>query len=81
MMSPKQPWRQSQNHGSRLHARVYFRLVYEVIKPMNYNNLVQNRKATCNEHDNIFGGKPDENQTVVEKAGLDPEYRDLLKTR
>jgi hypothetical protein len=55
-------------------------LVYNANNPMNYNNLVQNRKATCNEHDNSFGGKPEENRPVVEKAGLEPEYRSLLKT-
>ena len=47
---------------------------------MNYNNRNQNRKATCNEHDNFFGGKPEEAKPVVEKAGLEAEYRDLLKT-
>ncbi len=47
---------------------------------MNYNNMVQNRKATCNEHDNIFVGKPDENRPAVEKAGLEAEYRSLLET-
>lgn len=56
--------------------------MYRVNKLMNYNNMVQNRKATCNEHDNIFifGGKLDENRPAVEKAGLDAEYRSLLET-
>lgn len=54
-------------------------LVYRVPNPMNYNNLVQDRKATCNEHDNFFGAKPEEHKAAVEKAGLEPAYRDLLK--
>ncbi|MEN6451745.1 MAG: right-handed parallel beta-helix repeat-containing protein [Thermoguttaceae bacterium] len=54
-------------------------LVYKVKTPMFYNNLVQNRKATCNEHDNFFNAKPDDAKNVVEKAGLEPAYRGLLK--
>lgn len=55
-------------------------LVYNTQTPMFYNNKAQNRKATCNEHSNFFGAKPDENQPIIEKAGLEPEYRNLLKT-
>lgn len=33
-------------------------VVYNVRTPMNYNNRVQNRIATCNEHDNFFGVRP-----------------------
>jgi len=46
---------------------------------MNYNNGAQNRKATCKEHDNFFGMKPDQARPIVEKAGLEVAYRDLLK--
>ena len=46
---------------------------------MNYNNGNQNRKDTCKEHDNFFGVKPDQAKDIVEKAGLEAEYRDLLK--
>ncbi|MBN2294105.1 MAG: right-handed parallel beta-helix repeat-containing protein [Pirellulales bacterium] len=62
-------------------------LVYRVPKPMNYNNKPQNRKDTCKEHDNWFGDEfakdadklPEGAKKVVEKAGLQPEYQDLLK--
>jgi hypothetical protein len=53
-------------------------LVYNVT-PMSYNNTNQDRKATCNEHDNFFGGKPDENKSLVDQAGLELAYRDLLE--
>jgi len=33
-------------------------VVYNVRTPMNYNNRVQKRIATCNEHDNWFGTAP-----------------------
>ncbi len=33
-------------------------LVYNVTRPMNYNNRAQNRIATCREHDNFFGVRP-----------------------
>ena len=53
---------------------------------MNYNNLAQNRKATCNEHDNWFPTQaedlselPSEAKEVAARAGLLPEFRDLLK--
>jgi hypothetical protein len=54
-------------------------LVYNVQTPMNYNNHAQNRKDTCKEHDNSFGEKPDQAKPITEKAGLEPEYQDLLK--
>ena len=54
-------------------------LVYNVGKPMVYNNGPQGRQGTCKEHDNFFGGKPDQARPVVDKAGLEAEYRDLLK--
>ena len=46
---------------------------------MFYNNLVQNRNATCKEHDNFFGSRPDEAKPIAERAGLEAKYRDLLK--
>ena len=54
-------------------------LVYNVNDPMHYNNHAQDRKATCNEHDNLFSVDPKEAASVVEKAGLEPKYRDLLE--
>jgi hypothetical protein len=56
-------------------------LVHGVRLPMTYNNKYQNRKATCKVHDNFFDVRPDDAKAVVEKAGLDAEYRDLLLTR
>jgi len=61
-------------------------VVYHVRKPMNYNNQRQDRISTCNEHDNFFGNEfaedaeklPEGAKTVIDKAGLTPEYRDLL---
>ena len=56
-------------------------LVYRVVcNPMNYNNLVQNRKATCKEHDNFFGSRPKEAEPIAEKAGLEAAYADLLQS-
>ena len=59
-------------------------LVYKAIEPMHYNNASQHRRATCNEHDNVFGdkqgafgGKQGEAKIIAEKAGLEPDYRDL----
>jgi hypothetical protein len=49
------------------------------LTPIYYNNNAQNRKATCKEHDNFFGGMSDEAKPVAEKAGLEAAYRDLLK--
>lgn len=55
-------------------------VVNNVVKPMFYNNLSQDRNKTCNEHDNWFDcehdGRP-EIQAVIEAAGLEPQYRDL----
>ena len=55
-------------------------LVYNVGTPMTYNNGNQNRRATCKEHDNFFGVNPKEAKPISEKAGLEAEYRYLLKT-
>jgi hypothetical protein len=46
--------------------------VYNVPTAMNYNNKAQDRKATCNEHDNFFDIQPDDARfpkDVAEKAG------------
>ncbi|MBN1421755.1 MAG: right-handed parallel beta-helix repeat-containing protein [Planctomycetes bacterium] len=60
-------------------------VVWNVPNPMNYNNHVQGRKATCREHDDFFGLDPagaaripDEAQAILERAGLEPEYRRRL---
>jgi hypothetical protein len=50
-------------------------LVYAVGNPMNYNNEVQDRKATCNEHDNFFGQAPDDQspariRQIIRNAGI-----------
>lgn len=48
---------------------------------MNFNNRVQNRIATCHEHDNYFDIKPGEAdfpKGAADKAGLEPRYQDLL---
>lgn len=55
-------------------------LVYNVERPMNYNNEAQNRRKSCSEHDNIFGVVPDANNPIVDKAGPEAGYRDLLKS-
>jgi len=55
-------------------------VVCNVVKPLHYNNTFQNRKATCNEHDNFFESQSDTANVVVEKAGLEAKYRYLLKT-
>ncbi len=54
-------------------------LVYRVNIPATFNNGVQNRLATCKVHDNFFGVDPHAAKSVVANAGLEPEYRDLLK--
>lgn len=58
--------------------------VYNVPRAMNYNNRVQGRIETCNEHDNYFDIKPGDPgfpQAAAESAGLQPDYRDLLTDR
>jgi hypothetical protein len=54
-------------------------LVYRVPNPLFYNNTAQNRRATCKEHDNFLGVSPDLAKSIVEKAGLEADYRSLLK--
>ncbi|MGB2819489.1 MAG: right-handed parallel beta-helix repeat-containing protein [Phycisphaerae bacterium] len=56
--------------------------VYNVPRPMNYNNAAQNRRATCNEHDNFFGRKPGQPgfpQEAADEAGIEPAWHYLLK--
>lgn len=58
-------------------------VVYNVSRSMNYNNRAQNRIATCHEHDNYFDLQPTDRgfpKAVADKAGLEPEYRDLLES-
>lgn len=48
-------------------------VVYGVHTPMNFNNMPQDRIATCNEHDNWFGDKLESNpdiRQVTDNAGL-----------
>ena len=59
-------------------------VVYRVNVPMNYNNLAQNRKATCREHGNWFYAQledlaelPAEAKEVAARAGVAAEFRDL----
>jgi hypothetical protein len=54
--------------------------VYNCDTPMNYNNRAQDRIKTCNEHDNYFKVSADKAPPeVIEKAGLEEAYRDLIK--
>ncbi|MDQ1257775.1 MAG: hypothetical protein QG656_2381, partial [Candidatus Hydrogenedentes bacterium] len=49
--------------------------VYNVPTAMNYNNRVQNRIDTCNEHDNFFDIAPGDTgfpKEVAKKAGIEP---------
>jgi len=53
-------------------------LVYNVPRAMNYNNAAQNRRATCNEHDNFFDlkpGQPGFPQKIADEAGPEPAWR------
>jgi hypothetical protein len=60
-------------------------LVYNVAKPLKYNHPIQNR--LCKEHGNRFGNEyakgaeklPEGAKKVIDEAGLQPEYRELLK--
>lgn len=63
------------------HIEVTGNVVYNVTQSMTYNNKAQNRIATCHEHDNYFAVKPTDPsfpKASADKAGLEPEYRDLL---
>jgi hypothetical protein len=59
-------------------------VVYRVNVPMNYNNLTQNRKATCREYGNWFTTQledlaelPAKAKETAARAGLAAEFRDL----
>jgi hypothetical protein len=55
-------------------------LVYHLLTTaVHHNNLDQNRKATGNEHDNFRSVKPEAAESLVEGAGPEAAYRDLLK--
>ena len=65
-------------------------LVYRVPQPMKYNNLHKHpkvRRETCDEHGNWFGDEyakdadklPEDAKKVIDEAGLQAKYRDLLK--
>ena len=61
-------------------------VVYGARIPMNYNNRNQNRIATCNVHDNFFDPDskqnadwPPEARKIIDHAGLEADYRDLLQ--
>jgi hypothetical protein len=70
------------------HSEVAGNLVYNMkrwgnrgARPMNFNNRRQNRIDTCKVHDNhFFEDRPPDAKLpreIVEKAGLEPEYRDI----
>jgi hypothetical protein len=55
-------------------------LVYRVKTPINYNNLAQNRKATCQEHDDFFehvptAQSPPAIKRLVDQAGIQPPWQ------
>lgn len=63
------------------HIEVTRNVVWNVVKPMNYNNLAQNRKDTCKEHGNYFAQKRKDvkcPEKILRNAGLEPGYQDLL---
>lgn len=59
-------------------------VVHDVVKPMNYNNIAQNRNMTCNEHGNYFSSKHSHAKrpkAILRNAGLEAVYQDLLKAQ
>lgn len=54
-------------------------LVHGVRVPIHYNNDSRDRRATCKEHDNVFGEFPAAAKPIAAKAGLESEYRDLRR--
>jgi hypothetical protein len=60
-------------------------VVFNVFNPMNFNNHEPGRFETCHEHDDYFGTPPTDRtfpkaaKAVMDQAGLEPAYRDLLK--
>jgi len=55
-------------------------VIHDVKKALNFNNHAQDRLATCNEHDNDTDAEHtiSERQRVIDNAGVQSEYRDLL---
>ena len=55
-------------------------VIHDVKKALNFNNHAQNRLATCNEHDNDTDAEHtiSERQRVIDNAGVQSAYRDLL---
>jgi hypothetical protein len=55
-------------------------LIYRVPCPLMFNNANQNRRASCPVHDNFLGPPTTPEATkIAEQAGLEPQYKDLLK--
>ena len=55
-------------------------LIYRVQNPLNFNNRAQNRRASCPVHDNSINAPTSpEARKIIAKAGLEAQYRDLLK--
>jgi hypothetical protein len=52
-------------------------LVLRSPNPMFFHNMPQNRDATCKEHGNLIDVNPPEAKPIVDRAGLEPAYRDL----
>ena len=44
-------------------------VIYNVVRPMNFNNRAQNRIATCNVHDNFFDHRPGGQMLCPGKVG------------
>jgi hypothetical protein len=55
-------------------------LVHDVPQFLSLDNPDQRHKDSCKVHDNLFGVAPEKAKAVVDKAGLEAEYRKLLKT-
>ena len=60
------------------HIEVSSNVVYRTARPLNFNNLVQNRRATCTVHDNHIDGPDaaDFPRDIVERAGPRPIKQD-----
>jgi hypothetical protein len=55
-------------------------VIYRVRNPLKFNNGNQNRRESCPVHENLIDA-PDspEAAKIIAQAGLEPQYRDLLK--
>jgi hypothetical protein len=76
--------------GSQLSGGVYLdegsadievtgNLIYKVQRPLMFNNANQNRRASCSVHDNVLDQSKDEDGKIANNAGLEPEFKALLK--